>query len=150
MKRGGQLVAAVAGLAAAIPVYYLTDAAARALRGGTVAFAPAPSALAYVAGVAVLVRVLTVWPVAALACGVPLTAAGVLFALDLDAAVELAATLPWARAGGLPWTAGPAPWAEPGEPPGTLAGMTGLYALTGAFLVLSALLPARRRPLLGG
>ncbi|MET8870271.1 hypothetical protein ABZW11_45670 [Nonomuraea sp. NPDC004580] len=150
MRRGGHALAAVAGLAAAIPVYYLTDAAARALRGGTVAFAPAPAALAYVAGVAVLIRVLTVWPVAALACGVPLTAAGALFALDLDAAVGVAATLPWVRAGGLPWTTGPVPWAAPGEPPGTLAGMTGLYALTGAFLVLSALLPARRRSVLGG
>ncbi len=61
----------------------------------------------------------------------------------------MAGTLPYARSGGLPWSApGAAPWAELSEPPGTLAGLTGLYALLGALLVLSALLPARLRSIL--
>ncbi|TMR98521.1 hypothetical protein [Nonomuraea basaltis] len=98
---------------------------------------------------ALIVTVLTVWPAAALACGVPLTAAGVLFALDAEAALGMAGTLPWARAGGLPWSPDGLPWAELAEPPGTLAGLTGLYALIGAVLVISALLPARLRSILG-
>lgn len=144
-----RLLGAVAGLAALVPVYYLTEAAARALRAGNAAFAPAPGALGYLAAVAAIVVLLTAWPAAALACGVPLAAAGTLFALDLDAAVGVAGTLPYARSGGLPWSAPQAaPWAELGEPPGTLAGLTGLYALLGALLVFSALLPARLRSIL--
>ncbi|WP_043617032.1 hypothetical protein [Nonomuraea candida] len=148
----GILVAALAGIAALAPVYYLTDAAARALRAGQAAFAPAPAGLAYLAAVAVLVTLLSARPAAALACGLPLAAAGALFALDLDAAIGAAGTLPWAHDGGLPWQAAPggAPWAEPGEPPGTLAGTSGLYALLGALLVLPALLPARWRSILNG
>ncbi|GAA2211538.1 hypothetical protein GCM10009850_069980 [Nonomuraea monospora] len=145
------LLAALAGLAALAPVYYLTEAAARCFRTGHAAFAPAPTGLAYLAAVAVIVTILSAWPAAALGCGVPLTAAGVLFALDLDAAMGLAATLPWARSGGLPWSPPDgAPWAELTEPPGTLAGMSGLYTLIGAFLVLSALPRARRRSILDG
>ncbi|MEV5890311.1 hypothetical protein [Nonomuraea fuscirosea] len=148
-RHARRLMGAVAGLAALVPVYYLTEAAARALRAGNAAFAPAPAALGYLAAVAAIVVLLTAWPAAALGCGVPLAVAGTLFALDLDAAVGVAGTLPYARAGGLPWSApGGAPWAEPGEPPGTLAGLTGLYALLGALLVLSALLPARLRSIL--
>ncbi|NJP98856.1 hypothetical protein HCN51_57165 [Nonomuraea sp. FMUSA5-5] len=148
-RRPRPLLAAAAGVAALAPVYYLTDAAARCLRTGQAAFSPAPLGLAYLAAVAVLVTLLTAWPAAALGCGVPLTAAGVLFALDVDAAIRLAATLPWARAGGLPWSPpGGAPWAELAEPPGTLAGMSGLYALIGAVLVLSALPRLRRRSIL--
>jgi hypothetical protein len=45
----------------------------------------------------------------------------------------------------LPWL-GEGSW---GEPAGTLAGTTGLYAYTGALLVLSALLPTRLRSILG-
>ncbi|MCF6473480.1 hypothetical protein FAF44_34600 [Nonomuraea sp. MG754425] len=148
-RRRRDLAAAVAGVAALAPVYYLADAAARSLRAGLAAFSPAPLGLAYLAAVAVVVALLASWPAAALACGVPLAAAGVLFALDLDAAIGLAGTLPWARAGGLPWPQPDgAPWAEAAEPPGTLAGMSGLYALIGVVLVLSALLPARRRSIL--
>ncbi|UBU17712.1 hypothetical protein [Nonomuraea gerenzanensis] len=148
-RRLRPILATLAGLAALAPVYYLTEAAARCLRTAHAAFAPAPAGLAYLAAVAVIVTLLSVWPAAALGCGVPLTAAGVLFALDLDAAMSLAATLPWARAGGLPWSPpDAAPWAELAEPPGTLAGMSGLYALLGALLVLSALPRARRRSIL--
>ncbi|TDD22969.1 hypothetical protein [Nonomuraea diastatica] len=145
-----QVMGAVAGLAALIPIYYLTEAAARALRAGVATFGPAPSGLAYLGAVAVIVTVLTAWPAAALFCGVPLASAGLLFALDLDAALGAAGRLPWAGAGGLPWSRPDGePWAQPGEPPGTLAGMTGLYLLIGALLVLSALLPVRLRAILG-
>jgi hypothetical protein len=148
-RRPRSLLAAAAGLAALAPVYYLTEAAARCLRAGHTAFIPAPTGLAFLAAVAVIVTLLTARPAAALGCGVPLMAAGVLFALDLDAAMGLAATLPWARTGGLPWAPpGGAPWAELAEPPGTLAGISGLYALIGALLVLSALSRARRRSIL--
>jgi hypothetical protein len=142
------LIAPAAGLAALAPVYYLTDAAARSLRAAHTAVTPAPAGLACLAAVAVLVALLTAWPAAALACGLPLVAAGALFALDLDAAIGAAATLPWADAGGLPWSPPDgAPWAEPAEPPGTLAGMNGLYALIGLILVL----PSRRlRSILNG
>ncbi|MEV4175967.1 hypothetical protein [Nonomuraea sp. NPDC049709] len=148
-RRARHLMGAAAGVAAIVPVYYLTEAAARALRTATAAFGPAPAGLGYLAAVALLVTLLTAWPAAALGCGVPLAAAGVLFALDLDAAVGVAATLPWARTGGLPWSPPDGvPWAELGEPPGTLAGTSGLYALIGAVLVLSAVLPARLRSIL--
>ncbi|MGW3341830.1 hypothetical protein ACWDA3_00925 [Nonomuraea rubra] len=148
-RRPSSLLAATAGLAACAPVYYLTEAAARGLRTGHTAFSPAPTGLAYLAAVAIIVTLLTAWPAAALGCGVPLVAAGVLFALDLDAAMGMAATLPWARTGGLPWSPPDgAPWAELAEPPGTLAGISGLYALIGALLVLSALPRARGRSIL--
>ncbi|MEV0383553.1 hypothetical protein [Nonomuraea sp. NPDC050643] len=138
-----------AGLAAVVPVYYLTEAAARALRSGTAALGPAPEALGYLAAVAVIATLLTAWRAAALGCGAPLAGMGVLFALDHDAALRAAGTLPWSRAGGQPWVPpGDVPWAEMSEPPGTLAGMTGLYALIGALLMLSALLPARLRSIL--
>ncbi|MEV0612252.1 hypothetical protein AB0I81_02940 [Nonomuraea sp. NPDC050404] len=150
-KRHRRLIAAAAGVAALVPVYYLTDAAARFLRAGNAAFAPAPMGLACLAAVAVLVTLLTARPAAALCCGLPLAAAGVVFGLDLDTAMGAAGTLPWAREGGLPWSLpGGAPWAEPGEPPGTLAGTSGLYALIGVVLVLSALLPDRLRSMLKG
>lgn len=143
------LLGATAGVAALVPVYYLTEAAARALRSGNAAFGPAPAGLGYLAAVAVIVTLLTAWPAAALGCGVPLAAAGLLFALNLDAAIAMAGMLPWARAGGLPWSwPDGAPWAEMGEPPGTLAGMSGLYAFIGALLVLSALIPGRLRSIL--
>ncbi|SDI38104.1 hypothetical protein [Nonomuraea jiangxiensis] len=145
-----RLMGTFTGLAALVPVYYLTEAAAKALRTSHATFGPAPAALGYLAAVAVIVALLTAWPPAALACGLPLAAAGALFAMDLDAALGLAGTLPWARAGGLPWAQPGAPWAELGEPPGTLAGTSGLYALIGALLVLSALLPARLRSILSG
>jgi hypothetical protein len=78
---------------------------------------------------------------------VPLAAAGVLFALDAEAARGVAATLPWP---GPPWSRPDGlPWTELAEPPGTLAGTTGLYALIGTLLVLSALLPARLRAVRG-
>ncbi|MFI7640089.1 hypothetical protein [Nonomuraea sp. NPDC049400] len=143
------MVGAAAGVVALVPVYYLTEAAARALRTGSATFGPAPAALAYLAAVAVIVTVLTAWPAAALGCGIPLVAAGAVFALDLNAALGVAGSLPWARAGGLPWSQPDgAPWAEFAEPPGTMAGMTGLYTIIGALLVLSALLPGRLRSLL--
>ncbi|MFG1707263.1 hypothetical protein ACFLIM_29105 [Nonomuraea sp. M3C6] len=145
-----QLMGAVAGLAALAPLYYLTEAAARALRTGNATFAPSPAGLGYLAAVAVLVTLLTAWPPAAFSCGLPLAAAGTLFALDLDAALGVAGNLPWSRAGGLPWEPAGAPWAEMAEPPGTLAGMTGLYTLIGALLVLSSLLPGRWRSILSG
>ncbi|MEO3868108.1 hypothetical protein ABGB18_04670 [Nonomuraea sp. B12E4] len=145
-----RLTGALAGLAALAPVYYLAEAAARALRVGNATFGPAPAGLGYLAAVAAIVVLLTAWPPAALACGLPLAAAGVLFALDLDAALGAAGSLPWSRAGGLPWSQPGAPWAEAGEPPGTLAGASGLYALIGALLVLSALLPGRLRSILSG
>ncbi|GAA3600328.1 hypothetical protein GCM10022419_100490 [Nonomuraea rosea] len=144
-----RLLGAVAGLGALLPVYYLTEAAARALRAGNATFGPAPAGLGYLLGAAVIVTLLTAWPTAALACGLPLAAAGVLFALDLDAALGVAAKLPWSRAGGLPWSQpGGLAWAEMGEPPGTLAGVTGLYTIIGVVLVLSALLPGRTRSIL--
>ncbi|MEV4114379.1 hypothetical protein [Nonomuraea sp. NPDC049695] len=144
------MVGGVAGVVALVPVYYLTEAAARALRTGNATFGPAPAALAYLAAVAVIVTLLTAWPAAALGCGIPLVAAGAVFALDLPAALGVAGSLPWAAAGGLPWSPpDTAPWAELAEPPGTMAGMTGLYTLIGALLVLSALLPGRLRSLLG-
>ncbi|SEH03376.1 hypothetical protein SAMN05444920_1368 [Nonomuraea solani] len=148
-KGARRLIGAVAGLAAVAPVYYLTEAAARSLRAGATAFGPAPAALGYLAAVAVIVTLLTAWPAAALGCGLPLAAAGVVFALDLDTALGVAGSLPWSKAGGLPWSPPDgAPWAEIAEPPGTMAGMTGLYALIGVLLVLSALLPARLRSIL--
>ncbi|MGW0809666.1 hypothetical protein [Nonomuraea sp. NPDC002799] len=154
MKRDRQarlLLGAATGLAAIAPVYYLTEAAARALRAGHATFGPAPAGLGYLAAVAVIVTLLTAWPPAALGCGLPLAAAGLLFSLDLDAAIGAAARLPWAGAGGLPWSAPDGlPWAELAEPPGTMAGMTGLYALIGGLLVLSALLPGRLRSILSG
>lgn len=130
------LIGVGAGLTAVPPVYYLTEAGARALRTGQAAFAPAPAGLGFLAAAALIVAVLAAWPAAALACGLPLAVAGVLFALDLRAAIGLAGVLP-----GL-WEP---PWAEP---PGTLAGATGLYAYTGALLVFSALLPRRLRSIL--
>ncbi|MBF8190832.1 hypothetical protein ITP53_35035 [Nonomuraea sp. K274] len=146
-----QLMGAAAGLAALVPVYYLTEAAAKALRTGYATFGPAPAGLGYLAAVAVIVTLLTAWPPAALACGLPLAATGALFALDLDAALRVAGTLPWARTGGLPWSRPDGlPWAELAEPPGTLAGLSGLYTLIGALLVLSALRPARLRSVLTG
>ncbi|MEV4550439.1 hypothetical protein ACI2LC_24855 [Nonomuraea wenchangensis] len=149
MSRGlRHLLGAVTGLAALAPVYYLTEAGARALRAGTVAAGPSPTGLGCLLAVAAIVAMLTAWPPAALACGLPLAAAGTLFALDATGAIAAAATLPYA--GGLPWTRpGAAPWAEPAEPPGTIAGLTGLYALIGVVLVLSALLPRGRRSILG-
>ncbi|MFI6995221.1 hypothetical protein [Nonomuraea wenchangensis] len=149
MSRGlRHLLGAVTGLAALAPVYYLTEAGARALRAGTVAAGPSPVGLGCLLAVAAIVAMLTAWPPAALACGLPLAAAGTLFALDATGAIAAAATLPYA--GGLPWTRpGAAPWAEPAEPPGTIAGLTGLYALIGVVLVLSALLPRGRRSILG-
>ncbi|MEW9550908.1 hypothetical protein [Nonomuraea sp. NPDC050783] len=150
MSRGmWHLLGGAAGLAALVPVYYLTEAAARALRAGTVAAGPAPAGLGLLMAVAAIVTLLAAWPAAALACGLPLLAAGVLFALDAADAISAAATLPYADAGGLPWSRpDAAPWAEAAEPPGTLAGLTGLYALTGIVLVLSALLPHGRRSIL--
>jgi hypothetical protein len=130
-ERARHTLGTVAGLAALVPVCSLTEAAARALRTGNAAFAPALDGLGYLAAVAVLVTLLTAWPAAALACGVPLAATGTLFALDLDAAMGLAGTLPGA---------------ETGEPPGTLAGVTGLYALLGVLLLLSPLKRALPRP----
>ncbi|NBE97663.1 hypothetical protein FE391_19545 [Nonomuraea sp. KC401] len=152
MNHGTRLaMGAVAGLTALIPVYYLTEAAARALRAGVATFGPAPYGLAYLGAVAAIVTVLAAWPPAALCCGVPLASAGLLFALDLDAALGAAGRLPWAGSGGLPWARPDGvPWAQPGEPPGTLAGTTGLYLLIGALLVLSALPPVRVRSKLGG
>jgi hypothetical protein len=140
---------AVAGLTAFVLVYYLTEAAARALRTSSAAFGPAPAGLGYLLGAAVIVALLTAWPTAALACGLPLAGAGVLFALDQDAALAAAGKLPWSGAGGLPWSQpGGLAWAEMGEPPGTLAGVTGLYLLIGAVLVVSALRPGRLRSIL--
>lgn len=135
---------AAAGVAALVPVYYLTEAGAKALRAGTAEAGPAPAGAAYLLAVALIVAVLSAWPAAALACGVPLTSAGVLFAVDAEAATNAAATLPWS---GLPSDG--LPWAELAEPPGTLAGLTGLYTLIGALLVVSALLPTRWRSILG-
>ncbi|MFB9199901.1 hypothetical protein ACIBIZ_22055 [Nonomuraea spiralis] len=130
------LIGVGAGLIAVPPVFYLTEAGARALRAGQAAFAPAPAGPGLLAAAAVLVALLTAWPAAALACGLPLVVAGALFALDLRAAIGLAGALPEV------WQP---PWAEP---PGTLAGMTGLYAYTGALLIFSALLPGRLRSIL--
>ncbi|NRQ31203.1 hypothetical protein HII36_05050 [Nonomuraea sp. NN258] len=129
-----RLIASVAGLAALPPVYYLTEAGARALRTAQAGFGPAPAALGYLAAVAVVVALLAACPAAALACGLPLAAAGALFALDLDAAIGAADVLPWPGRG---------------EPAGTVAGANGLYALMGTALVASALLPRRRRSILG-
>ncbi|WP_433445617.1 hypothetical protein [Nonomuraea sp. CA-141351] len=143
------MVGGAAGVLALVPVYYLTEAAARALRTGNATFGPSPAALGFLAAVAVIVTLLSAWPAAALGCGIPLVAAGAVFALDLNAALGVAGSLPWARAGGLPWShPDGVPWAEMTEPPGTMAGMTGLYTLIGALLVLSALLPGRLRALL--
>ncbi|MGP3919452.1 hypothetical protein [Nonomuraea sp. 10N515B] len=144
-RESRHVMGAAAGLAALVPVYYLTEAGAKALRMGTAAAGPAPAGLACLAAVAVLVAALTAWPAAALTCGVPLISAGALFALDTSAALGLAATLPWS---GPTWDG--LPPAELAEPPGTLAGLTGLYTIIGALLVLSALLPARWRSILGG
>lgn len=149
-RENRHLVGAAAGVAALVPVYYLTEAAARALRTSSATFGPAPAALGYLAAVAVIVTLLTAWPAAALGCGIPLAAAGAVFALDLNAALGVAGSLPWAREGGLPWSQPDGvPWAELTEPPGTMAGMTGLYTIIGALLVLSALLPGRLRSVLG-
>lgn len=134
---------AAAGVAALVPVYYLTEAGAKALRTGAAEAGASPAGLGCLAAVALIVAVLAVWPAAALACGVPLVSAGALFALDAEAALGVAATLPWQ---GLPWDG--LPQVELAEPPGTLAGLTGLYTLIGALLVLSALLPARLRSIL--
>ncbi|TMR21158.1 hypothetical protein ETD86_16385 [Nonomuraea turkmeniaca] len=142
-RESRHLMGAVAGLAALVPVYYLTEAGAKALRMGAAEGGPAPVGLACLAAVAVLVAVLSAWPAAAVTCGVPLFSAGALFAVDADAALGVAATLPWE---GLAWDGLPS--AELAEPPGTLAGLTGLYTLIGALLVLSALLPARWRSIL--
>ncbi|MFC4007118.1 hypothetical protein ACFOY2_07800 [Nonomuraea purpurea] len=146
-----QLAGAAAGLVALAPVYYLTEAAARALRVGNATFAPSPQGLAYLGAVALIISLLMAWPAAALGCGLPLAAAGSLFVLDLDSALGVAVRLPWAAEGGLPWSRPDGlPWAELAEPPGTMAGMTGLYALIGVLLVLSALLPGRLRSILSG
>ena len=135
------LIGVAAGLVALPLVYYLSEAGARAVRAAYTAFAPGPTGLGYFAGVAAIVTVLAGWqslsPLAALACGVPLAAAGALFVLDLDYALRLAATLP--QVGALP-----------GEPEGTLSGVSGLYAFIGCVLVLSALLPGRMRTALSG
>ncbi|MEV0347472.1 hypothetical protein AB0H88_17045 [Nonomuraea sp. NPDC050680] len=143
------LIGAVAGSAALPLVYYLTEAGARALRAAYAAFRPAPAGLGYLTAVAAIVVLLAAWswlsPLAALACGLPLTAAAALFALDLDVALDLAGRLPSFAV----------PTGQPvgtlaGEPPGALAGVTGLYAVIGVLLVLSALLRRRRRSILGG
>ncbi|NUW38895.1 hypothetical protein [Nonomuraea rhodomycinica] len=132
-----RVIGTAAGLAALPVVYYLTEAGARALRDAYTSFAPGPAGLgllAAVAAVAALLRGLS--RPAALACGAPLAAVGVLFALRLDLAVELA--------GRLPRLLPPA-----GEPPGAVAGATGLYALLGLLLVASAVplrRPGGRRP----
>jgi hypothetical protein len=132
------LIGAAAGLAALPVVYYLTEAGARALRAAYTAFAPGAAGLGYLMAVAAVVLLLAAWsPAAALACGLPLAAVGGLFALDLDAAVALAGRLPWFGSLGA-------------EPPGTLAGVTGLYAVIGLALAMSALLPRRTRSILGG
>ncbi|MCK2219238.1 hypothetical protein MF672_036405 [Actinomadura sp. ATCC 31491] len=69
------LLGAAAGLAALVPVYYLTEAGARALREGTAAAGPSPAGLGCLMAVAALVALLAAWPAAALACGLPLAAA---------------------------------------------------------------------------
>ncbi|SEL81683.1 hypothetical protein [Nonomuraea pusilla] len=130
-----RVVGAAAGLAAFPLVYHLTEAGARALRQAYASFGPAWAGALWLAAVAVLVAVLGAWPAAALACGLPLTAAGLLFALDADTALGLADAL-------RPVSARP-PWPEAGEPPGAVAGTTGLYVLVGALLLLSAV---RRHP----
>ncbi|GGO63762.1 hypothetical protein [Nonomuraea cavernae] len=130
------LIGVVTGLAALPLVYYLTEAGARGLRAAHAAFSPGPQGLGHLMVVAAIVSVLAAWPwlspLAALTCGLPLAVAGGLFALDLDAATGLAGALPRLTA-------------STGEPPGTLAGATGLYAVIGVSLVLSALAPHRLR-----
>ncbi|MDR8410158.1 hypothetical protein MTP10_15600 [Nonomuraea sp. 3-1Str] len=127
----GIVIGTVAGLAALPVVYYLTEAGARALRTAYTSFAPGPAGLGLLAGAAVLAALLRgLSRSAALACGAPLAAVGVLFALRLDLAVELAGRLPRLLA-------------PTGEPPGALAGATGLYALLGLVLAASAALPVR-------
>ncbi|GAA3193330.1 hypothetical protein GCM10010486_73250 [Nonomuraea roseoviolacea subsp. carminata] len=126
-----RVIGTVAGLAALPVVYYLTEAGARALRDAYTSFAPGPAGLGLLAAEAALAALLRgLSRPAALACGAPLAAVGALFALTLDLAVELA--------GRLPRLLPPA-----GEPPGALAGATGLYALLGLLLVASAV-PLRR------
>ncbi|MCA2223791.1 hypothetical protein [Nonomuraea aurantiaca] len=149
------LIGAVAGSAALPLVYYLTEAGARALRAAYAAFRPAPAGLGYLTAVAAIVALLAAWswlsPLAALVCGLPLTATAALFALDLDVALDLAGRLPsFAVPTGQPEPTGQLVGAVAGEPPGALAGVTGLYAVIGVLLVLSALLPRRRRSILGG
>ncbi|MEU0571896.1 hypothetical protein ABZ297_41755, partial [Nonomuraea sp. NPDC005983] len=75
------LIGVAAGLAALPAVYYLTESGARALRTAYTAFGPGPAGLGYLAAVAAIVTLLCgLSPPAALACGVPLLAAGGLFA----------------------------------------------------------------------
>ncbi|WP_214316603.1 hypothetical protein [Nonomuraea sediminis] len=131
------LIGTAAGLVALPLVYYLTEAGARALRVAYTAFDPGTAGLACLAGAAAIVTVVSLSPVAALACGLPLAMAGALFTLVPDYAAGLAARLP--QVGALP-----------GEPAGTLAGVGGLYGVIGFVLVFSALLPGRLRTILGG
>ncbi|MFD9948463.1 hypothetical protein ACFWYW_44125 [Nonomuraea sp. NPDC059023] len=138
---GRHLAATAVGLLALPAVYYLTEAGARALRAGYTGFGPSPAGFGYLSAVAALAGLLTGWqrlsPLAAIICGLPLVALGALFATRLDLALLVAAGLP--RWGALP-----------GEPPGTLAGVTGLYTVVGALLVTSALLRGRERSILAG
>lgn len=130
------LIAAAAGLAALPVIYYLTEAGARHLRLAFATFTPGVAGPACLAGVAALIAVMIAWPslspLAALVCGLPLAAAGVLFAAEFDYAQRLAARLPQIEA-----------IAVTGEPPGTLAGATGLYVLAGGVLVVASLSPHR-------
>lgn len=139
------LVGIAVGLVALPALYYLTEAGARALRDGYATFSPSPAGLGYLAAVAAVAAALAGWrrlsPVAAVVCGLPLVALGALFATEVEVGVLLAAGLP--RLGALP--AG-----LPGEPPGTLAGVTGLYTVVGGLLVVSALVPGRWRSILAG
>lgn len=130
------LIAAAAGLLALPLVYYLTEAGARQLRLAYTTFSSGLTGLACLGAVAAVAAALVAWPrlspLAALVCGLPLAAAGVLFSAQLDYSVRLAVRLPPLEHSTMA-----------GEPPGTLAGVTGLYTLVGGVLVLSALFPHR-------
>ncbi|MFI6317911.1 hypothetical protein ACIBG8_10360 [Nonomuraea sp. NPDC050556] len=130
------LVAAAVGLVALPLLYYLTDLGARQLRVAYSTFGSSVAGLACLAAVAAVAAALVAWPglspLAALVCGLPLAIAGVLFPAELESVLRFAVRLPPIEQETLA-----------GEPPGTLAGVTGLYVLVGGVLVLSALFPHR-------
>jgi hypothetical protein len=131
------VASALTGLLALPAVYYLTEAGARGLRAGHAAFTAAPAGLGWLAAASALASVLALAPrlspSAPVVCGLPLAVLGALYATDTGTALALARTLPHLGA-------------PPEEPPGALAGATGLYTVLGVVLTLSALRGRRRRP----
>ncbi|MEU7001872.1 hypothetical protein [Nonomuraea sp. NPDC046570] len=132
------LIGAVAGGTALPLVYYLTEAGAKALREAYALLVPDLAGLGYLAAVVLVTGLLACWPwlspLAALVCGLPLAALGAAFASSPDVAFLVIGLLPPIE-----------PLTGTDEAPGLLAGVTGLYLVVGAILVVSAAFPGRWR-----